>query len=310
VVKTFGSLLVEADDEKFLEAKVEPARTLVDLNSINVRELRIEYVRRQQNYDTTPFDPEGRSLRLFPGSVSIWSGMPGAGKTTLLRQLACHLLSKGNGVFVASFEEEPLDVFYHHVRVAAGTHDPTEHQLQWFIDAFSDRFRIWKDDAVLPSYAGLLAAIRVLGRQGVRHAIIDNLMCLDVGAVDWEGQRNFAVQVARTAKLSGVHIHVVAHPKKITQANQEPHVHDVAGSKDLSGVCANVIFVRRDEEANTLGDCPVTTMRIAIRKQRHYTGGQGNMDGWFNRRTLQYMPSQWDTQITQYLPDDAYVGVA
>lgn len=304
-MKNFGSLLVEADDEKFLEAQVEPERALVDLTSINVRELRTEYVRRQQNYDATPFDPEGRTLRLFPGSVSIWSGMPGAGKTTLMRQLACYLLHKGNGVFVASFEEEPLDVYYNHVCVAAGSRDPTEHQMQWFIDAFADRFRIWKDDAVLPNYAGLLAAIRVLAKQGVRHAIIDNLMCLDVGAVDWEGQRNFAVQVARTAKLSGVHIHVVAHPKKITQAGQEPHVHDVAGSKDLSGVCANVVFVRRGDE-QTLGSFGPTSMRISIRKQRHFNGGQGDVDGWFNRQTLQFMQGQWDTQITRYLPDDAY----
>lgn len=298
-----GKIFVTADDPAFLEKQVEPARELFSFGSLNVKELREEYIRRQQNYLTTPFDPEGRTFRLFPGGVTIWSGYPGAGKTTLLRQLICHLMHKRHGVFVASLEEEPEDIFYRLSATALGTNDPSEDGLQWCIDEWHDRLRLWSGSDIARS-AHMLAAIRVLAKEGVQHALIDSMMCLDIDNGDWEGQRQFANAMRRTARASGVHIHLVAHPRKAVSTDQTADLNDIAGAREIGGLADNIIFVRRQKDETPIGNC--TPMLICVRKQRYGTGAVGDIVGWFNRDLKQFKVDQYDSFPTRYLPDAAY----
>lgn len=299
-----GKILVTPDDPAFLEAEVEPSRELFSIANLNVRQLREEYIRRQQNYDTTPFDPKGDTLRLFPGGVTIWSGFPGTGKTTLLRQLVCHLLHKRHGVLVASLEEDPSDVFYRLACVALGTDDPSEDGLQFCIDEWHDRLRLWAgvDEA---RSAHLLAATRVLAKEGVRHVVIDSFMCLDIHNGDWEAQRQFAKAMRRTVRACGAHIHLVAHPRKLVSAEQEPDLNDVAGAREIGGLSDNILFVRRNPSSET-PNANVTPMRIKIAKQRYFNGAQGDIVGWFNRKVKQFKTDQFEEVPTRYVMDEAY----
>jgi twinkle protein len=302
----FRGIFVTADDPKFLENRVVPERELLDLEKLNIAEIRAQHLARQRNFDTAPFDPEGRVMRFFPGGYTVWSGFPGAGKTTLLRQLACHLMAKGKHVLVASLEENPVDVFYRHASVALGTDDPSQAGLEWCVFHWADRLRLWSPECLPAPHQRLFAAIRVLAAEGVRHAIIDSLMCLDVASGDWEGQRLFANTLLRTLKSSNLHIHLVAHPRKIINADQEPDINDVAGAADIGRLADNVIFVRRAKAESLTANVEVTPMRIAILKQRHGTGKTGEIQGWFNRSLRQFKVGQFDLLPEPYLPRDAY----
>lgn len=299
-----GKIFVTPDDPKFLEARVEPARDLFSIANINVKQLRDEYIRRQQNYDTTPFDPSGNILRLFPSGITIWSGFPGTGKTTLLRQFICHLLSKRHGVFLASLEEEAMDSFYRLACTALGTNDPSEEGLQWCVDEWHDKLRLWSGTDLARS-GHLLAAVRVLAEEGVRHAVIDSLMCLDIHNGDWEAQRQFAKAMRTTVRSSGSHIHLVAHPRKLVSADQEPDLNDVAGAREIGGLADNILFVQRNPSAESM-DGDATPMRIKIAKQRYFNGSQGNIEGFFNRHLKQFKTNINDTSVTRYLPNAAY----
>jgi twinkle protein len=297
-------IFVTQDDPTFLEDAVDPEQVILDLNGQNVNELRDAYVRKQAGYSTTPFDPLGHRLRLFPGGITIWSGFPGSGKTTLLRQLTCHLLHSGQGVFFASLEEDPRDLLVRVAGVAAGRETPTEADLEWFLFDNASRLKVWGVIG-LAHHQQILATIRVLARHGIRHAIIDSLMCLDVNSTDWEAQRQFATALAATARLSGTHIHLVAHPRKLVSADQAPDINDVAGSADLGRLADNVVFVRRaTNEATISGEA--TPMAIAVRKQRHGTGSTGDITGWFHRGFRQFHVDQFAAAPIQYLPPEAY----
>lgn len=296
-------IFVTQDDPTFLEDAVDPEQVILDLNGQNVTELRDGFIKQQAGYSTTPFDPEGRNLRLFPGGVTIWSGFPGSGKTTLLRQMTCHLLQSG-GVFFASLEEHPRDLLVRLAGVAAGKDVPTEADLEWFMYAHGERLKLWGVIG-LAHHQQILATIRVLAKRGVRHAIIDSLMCLDVNSTDWEAQRQFATALASTARRSGVHIHLVAHPRKLVSADQAPDINDVAGSADLGRLADNVLFVRRAaNETSIAGDS--TPMLVSIRKQRHGTGSCCDVAGWFHRNLRQFSLNQFQPSPIQYLPPDAY----
>jgi len=295
-------VFITADDPDYLERKVETKTATVDLNSLDVKAMRERYLAWRSVFDTTPFDPEGKQFRLYPGGVTIWSGFPGAGKTTLLRQLICHLTEREKNVFVCSLEERPEHVFQRLAETALGTEEPSIDGLQWCADMWAERLRISSDFAFAES-AKLLALIRVLARDhGVRHAFIDSLMCLDVHNGDWEAQRQFANSLCQTAGSSGCHIHLVAHPRKLVSSNQEIDLNDVAGARELGAKVDNVVFVRRSKDENIHSSLVITPMQICVRKQRYHTGAVGDIVGWFNRELRQFKLDQFDSKPSRYLP--------
>lgn len=300
--RTLGRMVVTQEAPEY---DIDP-QSLVDIEGLDGKELLAEFRLRHSRFGTVPFDPSGDHLRLYPGGVTIWSGFPGAGKTTLLRQLVCHLLRKGSSVFLASLEEDPRDVLVRLASTAAGTETPTPHQMQWFIDAYASRFRLWGVIG-LAQHRKILAVSRKLAEEfSVRHAVIDSLMCMDIENDDFEAQRRFANLLAATARAANMHIHLVAHPRKLVSADQEPDLNDVAGARELGGVADNVIFVRRPPKTDGPADPARTAMCVSIKKQRHGSGEVGNISGWYQRQFKQFHIEQFPQGPTRYLPEDAY----
>jgi len=285
--------------------KDDPSRILADVQALDGKQLVAAYVKRHSKFGTVPFDPTGDRLRLYPGGLTIWSGFPGSGKTTILRQLICHVLARGSSAFLASLEEDPENVLVNLAAVAAGCEMPTAHQMQWFIDSYGMRFRLWGKIGIAQSEE-LLCAIRGLAAVGIKHAVIDSLMCLDVANDDFEAQRRFANRVAAVARAGRIHIHLVAHPRKLVSADQELDINDVAGARELGGIADNVVFIRRSKEEGHGPVLDATPMLISVRKQRHGTGALGNITGWYHRHLRQFHVEQFPHGAIRYLPEDAY----
>lgn len=231
------------------EIEATPERVLVDVQRMSPVEVLDRWRERQKAYRTTPVDPDGEKLRLLPGGVTVWSGYPGAGKTTVLRQMACQLAAEGEKVFFASLEEDPEDLMIRLCQVAygLGIQEPTDIQFATFLNWSRGRLFVWGRVGIA-SHREILAAVRSLARRGLTHAIIDSLMCLDVANDDFELQRKFANLLAATARSTRVHVHLVAHPRKVLSVNQEPDLNDVAGARELGGIADNVVFIRRVKE--------------------------------------------------------------
>jgi len=287
------------------EFQTEPRQVLVDLEPLDGKQVLAEYKQRHALFATTPFDPGGHRLRLYPGGVTIWSGFPGSGKTTLLRQFICQTLARGSSVFLASLEEDPADVLVRLAATACGVDEPNPNQLQWLIDLYAKRFRLWGVIGIT-QHIELLAVIRRCARDGIKHAVIDSLMCIDVANDDFEGQRRFANLLAATARAAKIHIHLVAHPRKLISADQEPDLNDVAGAREIGGVADNVIFVRRARNETSDPNASTTGMCVAIRKQRHGSGALGDVQGWLHRNYRQFHIEQFRDGPTRYLPDEAF----
>lgn len=295
--RRLSNILVK-DSEEFHE----PQEILLDIGAQNPAELLRNYRAKQAKYVTAPFDPHGEKLKFFPGGYSLWSGFPGAGKSTLLRQSICHWLNTNNGVFVASLEEHPTALLIRLAGTAFGCEEPTEQQLQWFCDFYGDQLRIWSVIGVA-NHRKILSTIQTLARKGVTQCVIDSLMKLDVDNEKVGPQKNFANLLFAVCQQTNVHVHLVAHPKKAQSNEQDVHLNDVGGAKEIPAGADNILFTRRGSE-NDFGE--VCGMKISIRKQRHGSGMHGDITGWFNRRLRQFKFDQFDQVPTQYLPKQAY----
>lgn len=276
---------------------------LLDLSVQSPADLLKAYSAKLASYDTAPFDVTGDALRFHAGGYTVWSGYPGTGKTTILRQLICHLLFRGKPVFAAHLEEDPGDTLIRTAGVAFGTSLPTQQQLQWFIDWYIDKFRIWGMIG-LASWRDIFGVLQHQAEKGIKHAVIDSLMCLDVKSDDYEAQRLFANQVSTLVRKTKMHLHLVAHPRKVVSSEQEPDINDVAGSSDLIRLADNVLFIRKGVMSESYDS--MYAMQILIKKQRHDPAYTGNISGWFNRSLRQFKTDQWDQVATQYLPKQAY----
>ncbi|CAB4242221.1 AAA domain containing protein [uncultured Caudovirales phage] len=281
----------------------DDAPKLFDLANADPAALLSAYESKLKNFDTAPFDPAGDSIRFYDGGYTIWSGYPGNGKTTLLRQLACHLIARGKSMFVAHLEEDPGDSLIRTAGVAFGTNLPSVNQLQWFLDFNADALRVWGVIGLCP-HRELFGTIQDLASKGVKHFIIDSLMCLDLKSDDYEAQRVFANGLSALARNNKIHIHLVAHPRKVQSAEQDPDLNDIAGSADLGRLADNVLFIRRGTAQAVLPG--VTPMQIMIKKQRYDPAFHGNVNGYYNRNIRQFCTDQWQATPTQYLPKEAY----
>lgn len=281
----------------------EDKPNLLDLTAQNPAQLLKAYAEKLARFDTAPFDVMGDLLRFYEGGYSIWSGFPGTGKSTVLRQLECHLLHRGNGVFAAHLEEDPGDSLIRTAGVAFGTGLPTEKQLEWFLDYYADKLRVWAVIG-LCNHREMFGVVRDLAAKGIKHFVIDSLMCLDVPSDDFEAQRKFANSLSALVRTTKTHVHLVAHPRKVVGADQEPDVNDVAGSADIGRLADNVLFVRRG--ATNTSNPDLTPMQVLIKKQRHEPGRVGGVTGWFNRHIRQFKLDQFDEDPSRYLPDQAY----
>lgn len=282
----------------------EPRQVLFDLARADAKDLLAQFTKARESHCTSPFDPQGHKIRFYRKGYTIWSGYPGSGKTTALRQLVCHLLNADELVFVASLEEHPADVIVQLAGVCFGRELPTVHQLQWFIDYYAERLRVWGVTGSA-SHKEIFGTIQALAKKhNVTQAFIDSLMCLDINSQDFEMHRRFANLMSSVAIESNVHIHLVAHPRKAISVDQEPDLNDVAGGADYARLAHNVVFIRRGK-VMTVGEA-LSPMMVAIRKQRYGSGYIGDVSGWFNRQIRQFKLEQFDQLPTQYLPKAAY----
>ena len=262
------------------ELEAMPERRLVDVAQLSPSDVLARWQKRQSDWQTIPADPTGANLRLYPGGVSVWSGYPGEGKTTQLRQMAIAMAGRGEPTFFASLEEDPEDLLLRLCMVANGLRE-IEHEETFgdFLHWSRERLYVW---GVVGSASGteLLAVIRSLARRGLKQAVIDSLMCLDVANDDFEKQRQFANAVAATARVSGVHIHLVVHPRKIISRDIDPDINDVAGAREIAGIADNVIFVRRGPDE--MGTDFAKSSLVHVLKNRH-GGWCGKIHAYFRK---------------------------
>ena len=188
--------------------------------------------------------------------TTLLSGSNSSGKSSWLNTLLLNMINTGYKVALWS-GELPSRVLKSWIQiVAAGKHNIRESRFkkgkffvpdnigakidQWL----SGKFFLYNNEYG-NTWEQIFHDMQELLKAGVKVFILDNLFSLNIDLL--EGDRNnkqkeLILQVTNFAKKNGVHIILVAHPRKTTAFLRK---NDISGSSDLTNAVDNVFIIHR-----------------------------------------------------------------
>lgn len=137
---------------------------------------------------------------------------------------------------------------------------------------------------------------------GVTAVLLDNLtvMRLPGGAADVNhAQQDMVTQLVECARASGVHLHVIAHTKKMAQGERTDR-YSIRGSSTISDLADNVIMIERifakerkladlnlsEEDREKWEACPDS--KLLVSKQRHGTAWTGEVKLFYDPFSMRW----------------------
>jgi twinkle protein len=209
-------------------------------------------------------------------------------------------LKGGHRVFFASLEEEPDEVFREFICTCAHRRDPSDVFIEWCLDAWHERLYVF-DSTEMVAPERLLGLVQFAAkRHGITHVVIDSLLRLALRTDDYEGQRMMGNLLSRVARLTGVHVHLVAHPRKTLNSRQPMDLYDIRGAQDIVAQADSVITLERKHGPDRACDSELT-----IWKQRGDVNWIGSLRLYYDHASRQLKYRATD-EAMRFLDDAAY----
>jgi twinkle protein len=190
------------------------------------------------------------------GELTVWSGYSGSGKSTVIGWLINVWAAAGVRCFVASLEIPKESYLWWLAMQGLGMAD------EQITDEDYDRWSEW----VNPSYVHLNRATSItlddlmaaftyaVQRYNCRQFVADNLMKITCPGDPLQAQGRIVTALKDFAIEWGVHVHLVAHPKKPPQTGAHKMTkYDISGSADIPNLADNVLIVNRIKHEQPIG---------------------------------------------------------
>ena len=195
-----------------------------------------------------PFAKLKNKLRFRPGEISVWTGINGHGKSQAIGQFLMHFAHQGQKLCIASLEMKPEATLERIVRQLTNDRLPNHERLDAAFDWLHGKFWIFDVVGVVDSDKVLEVFKYAYHKYGIDQFVIDSFMRCGIDEEDKKAQLDFMNKLVAFVNQYGVHIHLVAHPRK--GLNEEHHVGkmDVKGSGCITDLAWNVFSIWRNKE--------------------------------------------------------------
>lgn len=237
------------------------------------------------------------------GELTVWTGYNGHGKSLMLSQILLGLMRQGERVMIFSGEMTPERQLKRMAKQATGLDRPTPQYLDtlgaWLRD------KLWLFNVVGSATIDRLLEVFLYSsrRYGTTHFVIDSLMMTDVpedGAGSMTAQKEAVRKLCDFARKNGLHIHLVAHPRKGQDESRGPGKMDVAGSSKITDGADNVFTVwsARNDENNPDVDLSKPDARLELQKNRNGEIQHYSQPLWFCKSAQQFATSSRRSSVS------------
>lgn len=246
---------------------------------------------------TLPWGKTHNKIRFRPAEVTLWGGMSGHGKSLMLGQACSGFVEQQQKVCVASFEMRPVVTLARMCRQVAGAAKPAPEVIEQFAVATNNRLYLYDQQGSVRPEMVLAVARYCSEKLNVDHFVIDSFMKCGVpedGPNAFNLQREFMDKICCVAKDTGMHIHMVAHSRKLRSEMERPGKMDFKGSSTLTDQADNVLTVWRnkEKEEKARNNEPVEAESpdtfLACDKQRNGEW-EGTIGLWYLPASLQFV---------------------
>jgi twinkle protein len=240
-----------------------------------------------------------------PGQVTLVTGIPGHGKSTFLKNIIYRLAAMhGLKSFIYSAEEAntafALSDMY---QIATGksffssqfSERMSKQDLEEYMPFMNDHFkyyRLYDNDL---SIDGIIEKAKgMVKRFGINILVIDNMSTVEKSMSNQTDTRHHQIKVmmtdvSRFARNYGVHVFLVAHPKKMTELKsgvyKVPSGYDVGDSSHFYNLPDNGITVYRNMETR---QTEIHRWKVRFK----YTGQVGTSFFTFNINNSRYISAE------------------
>lgn len=195
------------------------------------------------------------------GCVTIWTGVSNVGKTTLLTAIATAAVNQGHVVFCFNGEQSKED-FKNNLYLQSSTAEDiydveykdtgindsfvSDKQLQKLNTKFGQRILVYNNEAPRDIDSLKFAMNDALARYKCKVFILDNFMQIDMKSSDIFQEQSRVMEELRTFAVNNqVHIHLVAHPRKMMDFQVRLSLYDISGSMNLANKAYNIVSIIR-----------------------------------------------------------------
>ena len=241
-------------------------------------------------------------IKWFPGHFTVVTGIPSHGKSNFIDNLIVYL-ARHNGWRSAVFSpENPMpemwiirlleiatgETFFGHNKIQ-------EDKIEGTINALGQYFYMINphDDYSLETILAITKSL--IRRQGINVLVIDPWNNLEVKMKAGENETTttakILVKLRSFARITGVHIILIAHPRKMMKGmdgNYEvPTAYDISGSAHFYNVADNIMSIYR-EFLNSENDTSITHAHVQKVKTK-YSGQIGSSKFNFDKKTQRFV---------------------
>jgi twinkle protein len=201
----------------------------------------------------------------FMGQTTVWTGKSTAGKSTLLGQVMLNAVDQGYSVCAYSGElPSPIFRYWIDLQAAGPENVATVYDMyredyvskvnldvvRRIHDWYYDKFFMY-DSFIAPTETNLFEVFEYAARRyDCKVFMVDNLMTLMLETSSdkdwWSQQRTLINRLCNFARTMEVHVHVVAHPKKVR--GNSPEREDVSGVAEITNRVDTVLIHKRLNE--------------------------------------------------------------
>jgi len=240
-----------------------------------------------------------------PGELTVWTGFNGHGKSLLLSQVQLGLMSQGGRFVVFSGEMTPEYLLKRMTKQATGLDRPTPAYIDAVSEWLEERCFVFNQTGSATIKRLLEVFTYAQKRYGVSHVVIDSLMMTDVpedGPGAMTAQKEAIRSLCDFAKRTGVHVHLVAHPRKGKDESTGPGKMDVAGSAKITDGADNVFTVwRAQKDESEEYDPEKPDAKLELKKQRNGDTQNYSQWLWFNKGAMQFRAQKRALRTVSYV---------
>ena len=290
-----------ANAREWLETAKEPAVTGLILARDMKDRILAEMAPKPEPFTLRCFGGDwsrGTGLYFRPGEVTLWTGVSHAGKSTFVNFLTSAILEAAMGVFIASLEIRPETTMRKLItaRLAGcGAILNAKTADSWLMEygdrtAFADVVGFIEQDR-------LMEMMRfAFQRFGITNFVIDSLMRIAGLEEDFPAQGEFMNRLQEFAKGTGVHVHLVVHPRKATFGGRVAML-DIKGSTLIVNNADNIVVVSRNAEKMEISKERDLTPAEAAWHDTEITVEKQRESGWIGGFYFKFNPRDYTYQV-------------